>query len=81
MSKNFQKLAFDMQGNIELIGEFFDSPNKVFDKYQIRTSERAAFRSRDLKALSKLGMSKMTAIGALSGAHSQLCKPHPWSDI
>ncbi len=73
MSVEMKKLASDLQGNMELVGDFFDNPESVLDKYKIKGFERKALLSRNLDDLNSLGLSKQEVVGALSGAHSSGC--------
>ncbi|MDO4912430.1 MAG: hypothetical protein Q3960_02625 [Lactobacillus sp.] len=74
MTKDFNKLINDLQANTSVIAEFLSSPEKVLNKYDISAQEKEALLARDLDSLDNLGLTVDKAAGALSGAHSQLCK-------
>ena len=63
MSVEMKKLASDLQGNMELVGDFFDNPESVLDKYKIKGFERKALLSRNLDDLNSLGLSKQEVVG------------------
>lgn len=73
MSKELKKLVLDLQGNMDIIGDFMDNPEGVMDRYNIQGEERKIMLSRDSAALNQLGFSNQAIEGALSGAHSQRC--------
>ena len=73
MTSGFKKLVSDLQGNMEVVGNFLDNPESFYNSYSISAAERQALKSRDLKGLSSLGLAQQTAVAALSGAHSQQC--------
>ncbi|ELA71788.1 MULTISPECIES: hypothetical protein [Enterococcus] len=73
MSKELKKLVADLQGNMDVVGEFMDSPQSVLDKYNVKGKERTVMLAKDSEGLNKLGFSSQLVEGALSGAHSQRC--------
>lgn len=73
MSKQLSKLITELQGNMELVGKFFDNPSKVIDSFGISGTEKQALLARDLESLNRIGLSEQQAVGALSGAHSSGC--------
>lgn len=73
MSKDLKKLINDLQGDWELIGEFFDNPEEVLNQYDLSNFEKKVILSRNLNDLTALGINKQLAVGALSGAHSSGC--------
>lgn len=75
MSKELELLVNDLQGNMDLVGSFLDSPSEVLEAYNISGDEKEAMLSKNVDDLNSLGFSEQLAVGALSGAHSQTC---PW---
>lgn len=73
MSTQFKNLIADLQGNMEVVGRFFDDPLELFQSYGISESEGKTLLSRNLDDLNALGLTKQEAVGALSGAHSSGC--------
>lgn len=73
MSKQLSNLVAELQGNMELVGNFFDNPSKVIDSFGITGKEKQALLTRDLNSLNKIGLSEQQVVGALSGAHSSGC--------
>jgi hypothetical protein len=73
MSKQLNHLVTELQGNMELVGDFFDNPSKVIDSFGITGKEKQALLARDLNSLNKIGLSEQQIVGALSGAHSSQC--------
>lgn len=73
MSKELMKLVADLQGNMDIVGDFMDSPESVLDKYNVQGKERTVMLAKDSEGLNKLGFSAQLVEGALSGSHSQRC--------
>ncbi|MFB5251107.1 hypothetical protein ACE38F_12020 [Bacillus mycoides] len=73
MTKDLIQLINDLNENWELIGDFFDNPEKVIATYELSEIERHALISRNLDDLNQLGINDQLAVGALSGAHSSGC--------
>ncbi|GAA4074095.1 hypothetical protein [Amphibacillus indicireducens] len=70
---NLERLVNDLQSDWNLIGEFFDNAENVFEEYNLNDIEKQSLRSRNLEDLNALGVNEQLAVGALSGAHSSGC--------
>lgn len=66
----------DLQGNMEVIGEFLENPIRVMKRYKLKKAEQEIILSRDINQLNLLAISHSKALGMLSGAHSQQCTCH-----
>ncbi|HDR7708322.1 TPA: hypothetical protein QCX89_000213 [Bacillus cereus] len=73
MTRDLIQLINDLNENWELIGDFFDNPEKVIATYELSEIERHALISRNLDDLNQLGINDQLAVGALSGTHSAAC--------
>lgn len=51
MSKELKKLVADLQGNMDVVGEFMDSPQSVLDKYNVKGKERTVMLAKDSEGL------------------------------
>lgn len=76
MSNELTALVNDLQGNMEVIGEFLSDPISVLRKYNVQEKEQEIVLSRDVEQLSALLISQSLVIGMLSGAHTQQCTCH-----
>lgn len=45
MSKQLELLISELQGNMETVGEYFDTPELVLDKFGITGEERGDFNT------------------------------------
>lgn len=57
MSENLAKLLADLNEDWKLIGEFFDNPNRVTEKYGLSKGEKEILLSRNLDDLNAIGIS------------------------
>lgn len=73
MSQEFKKLIEQLQDDPKIISKFLADPVAFLEKLHITSEERKALLSRDVEALNVLGLNDSQAVGALSGAHSQIC--------
>ncbi|MDF0479550.1 hypothetical protein OL233_04535 [Vagococcus sp. PNs007] len=73
MSNGLKVLIKDLQGNLEVVGNFFDNPEQTLDNYGIQGIERQALLAKDINALNSIGIEQQELVGALSGAHSSGC--------
>lgn len=63
----------NLQGNWGFIENFLNNPEEVMHQFKLTKDEKDALVARDIDSLSRLGIDKNVALGALSGAHSKLC--------
>ncbi|BAH80727.1 MULTISPECIES: hypothetical protein [Streptococcus] len=73
MSNQLKNLINALQGNMEVVGEFFDNPSLVIENYGITGMEKEALLTRDLNALDKIALSIKQKALSPSGAHSSGC--------
>jgi len=76
MTQALSYLINDLQGNMEVIGAFLESPVDVIERYGITGTEKELLLTRDIDGLTKVGLSRQSAYVAMSSAHSQLCTCH-----
>lgn len=78
MSIEFQKLIQKLQSDPITIGNFLADPEEFLKSTKLTNQEKKTLLARDVEALNDLGLTIDQAVGALSGAHSQLCSTnHP----
>lgn len=77
MSKNLEKVINRLQYDWNFIADFFDNPAQALKEYNLKAEEKEALLARNSDDLIKLGADSMLLVGALSGAHSQLCTTRP----
>ena len=73
MSKQLELLISELQGNMETVGEYFDTPELVLDKFRITGEEREAILIRNLDELDDYALSIQNGLQFPSGAHSSTC--------
>ncbi|MPW12614.1 arginine deiminase [Lactobacillus delbrueckii] len=74
----FQKLIQKLQSDPITIGNFLADPEEFLKSTKLTNQEKKTLLARDVEALNDLGLTIDQAVGALSGAHSQLCSTnHP----
>ena len=73
MSKQLELLISELQGNMETVGEYFDTPELVLDKFGITGEEREAILIRNLDELDDYALSIQNGLQFPSGAHSSTC--------
>lgn len=76
MTLALTRLINDLQGNMEVIGSFLETPEAIIEKYGIVGKERNLLLARDVSGLNKIGLDQKSAYVAMSSAHSQLCSCH-----
>ena len=80
MSKQMKALLKELQGNMEIVGEFFDNPEAVVEQFGIVGKEKAALLARDINSLDEFALSIQNSVATPSGAHSSAChivRPDP----
>jgi hypothetical protein len=75
MSQNMSLFVKNLQGNWGFIENFLNNPEMFMNQFELNKDEKDALLARDIDSLSRLGIDKSVALGALSGAHSQSCTP------
>lgn len=73
MSSQMKAFLNELQGNMEVVGEFFDNPKKVIKKFGIVGKEKEALLIRDLSSLDDYALSIQNSVAAPSGSHSSTC--------
>lgn len=73
MSKQLKKLVEALQGNMEVVGEFYDNPQKVIEKFGITGKEKMALLIRDQSDLDDFALIIQSKVSVPSGAHSSQC--------
>ncbi|MFT3861014.1 hypothetical protein [Micropruina sp.] len=62
-----------MMTDFNLVGDYFNDPERTLSSFDLTAQERSAFAARDIDALTSLGIDRGLVSAALSGAHSQTC--------
>ncbi|MDG7775193.1 hypothetical protein OK579_10300 [Streptococcus pneumoniae] len=70
MSSQMKAFLNELQGNMEVVGEFFDNPEKVIRKFGIVGREKEALLIRDLNDMDDYALSIQNSVASPSGAHS-----------
>ncbi len=73
MSEQMKKLIRDLQGNLEVVGDFFDNPQKVIERYRLSGHEKNLVLSRSMDALETISLNADFSPSTPSGAHSRQC--------
>jgi hypothetical protein len=73
MTKNFENVIRELQSDTQSISRFLSNPEKFLKNKGLTKLEKEALLTRDIQQLEHLGVEVDTAVGALSGAHSQRC--------
>lgn len=73
MSSQMKAFLNELQGNMEVVGEFFDNPEKVIRKFGIVGREKEALLIRDLNDMNDYALSIQNSVASPSGAHSSTC--------
>lgn len=74
MSNQLKELLNVLQGNMEVVGEFFDNPQKVIKDFGITGKEKAVLLIRDLSELDDYALAIQNSVATPSGAHSSTCR-------
>ncbi|WP_225745021.1 arginine deiminase [Marinilactibacillus sp. Marseille-P9653] len=79
MSKDFNTVVNHLQGNISDISSYLSNPEKFLSKYDLSAAERNALLSKDIDALTTLGVEDELVAGVMSSPwmHSQRCTIRP----
>lgn len=71
-----EQFIHDMLCDFKVVEEYYNDPAKAVAKYNMSPAEREALISRDIEAISQLGVDEKIADFALSGGHRTI-----WQDL